>query len=160
MPVVLLMLALLAAPATAIGPADGAVDLHFFWSELCPHCRDARPFVESLAREYPWLRLHSHELSRSAENRRLYLEMAAALGQEARSVPAFVFCGRMLVGFDAEATTGAWLRGRLLACRAGSGDDAPALAVANAPQRRALWLSTLVIAATGAASWWWADSSC
>ena len=33
--------------------------LHFFWSVLGPHCLLARRFVERLAKDNPWLLLHS-----------------------------------------------------------------------------------------------------
>jgi hypothetical protein len=94
------------------------VALHFFWTRSCPHCRAARPFVLELARELPWLELHDQELTRDPETARRYVDLAATLGREARSVPAFLFCGRMLVGFDDAAGVGAELRRGLEQCRA------------------------------------------
>jgi thiol-disulfide isomerase/thioredoxin len=34
---------------------DGGVRVHlyFFWSQRCPHCLEAIPFVQSLAHDYP-----------------------------------------------------------------------------------------------------------
>jgi len=92
------------------------VDLYFFWSARCPHCLEARPFVQQLALKMPWLRLHDLELTRHPEHGRLYERMAASLGQTARSVPAFLFCGRMLVGFDSPQGLGAELADGLRAC--------------------------------------------
>lgn len=48
---------------------DGArVHLYFFWSQHCPHCLAAIPFVQSLTREHLWLVVHSHELTNSQNN--------------------------------------------------------------------------------------------
>jgi hypothetical protein len=43
--------------------------------------------------------------------------MAAELGERASSVPAFLFCGELHVGWHSAETTGAQLRSRLEACR-------------------------------------------
>ncbi|HEY5791344.1 MAG TPA: thioredoxin family protein [Gammaproteobacteria bacterium] len=122
--------ALLHGPANAAtdapgSAAPGAVELHFFWSESCPHCRAARPFVRQLAAELPWLVVHDHRLDGDPEAVRRYVALAAALGQQARSVPAFLFCERMWVGYDDAATTGAALHAALQACRAARTAAAP-----------------------------------
>ncbi len=78
---------------------DIEIPLHFFWSATCPHCTKARPVIEQMAADIPWLKLYSYPISK-AENRDLYRKMAASLGQEAKSVPSFIFCGTMLTGFD------------------------------------------------------------
>jgi len=123
----LLMLGLLAsAPATGDAPdtwvttdaqGQARVELWFFWSRQCPHCLDARAYLLDRADEFEWLRMHDLELTRYPENARLYGEMASALGREARSVPAFVFCGRMQVGWHSATTTGKPLFEALRACR-------------------------------------------
>ncbi|MDP2786542.1 MAG: thioredoxin family protein [Pseudomonadota bacterium] len=99
--------------------ADGKpqVHLYFFWSLRCPHCLEARPEVEAMARAQPWVVLHSLELSRHRDNVERYIAMAAALGQQAQSVPAFLFCGQMQVGWDSAAITGAALLKGLQDCR-------------------------------------------
>lgn len=82
------------------------VHLYFFWSETCPHCQAAYPFVTALPNRYPWLKLHALEVSRSDENAQRYVNMAAAVGEEARYVPAFFFGGKMMTGYDGADTTG------------------------------------------------------
>jgi hypothetical protein len=96
------------APAwvTADGEGQAKVHLWFFWSQHCPHCRDAKITVERMDRDHPWLVLHSHEVTASPADARLYMEMAGILGHEARSVPGFLMCGEMMTGFDREDTTG------------------------------------------------------
>ena len=93
------------------------VHLYFFWSSRCPHCLEARPFIEALPAQYPWIRLHSLEIGRSRENLQRYVDMAASLGQEARSVPALLYCGQMWVGWDTARSNGADLLAGLTACR-------------------------------------------
>ncbi|MBL7004516.1 MAG: hypothetical protein ISR69_10870 [Gammaproteobacteria bacterium] len=78
---------------------DVEVSLYFFWSETCPHCTAARPIIDKMADDIPWLKLHSYSTS-NKENRLLYHKMATSLGQDANSVPGFLFCGVMLTGFD------------------------------------------------------------
>lgn len=122
--------------------ADGAdrVGLWFFWSERCPHCREALPFVEGLAARNPWLEVHSLELTRDRENAALYVRMAAAVGMEARAVPAFLVCGRMLTGFDRAEGIGADVLALAQSCRSSGapGDGLQglgALARSEAPLR-------------------------
>jgi thiol-disulfide isomerase/thioredoxin len=115
----LTLLLLLSGAGRCAQPRDGTgeVALHFFWSASCPHCLEARPFVEMLAEEFPWLRLHSLELSGHPAHVRRYQAMAAELGEQARSVPAFFVCGRLYLGFDSAGGMGAQLRQAALSCR-------------------------------------------
>lgn len=107
------------------------VDLYFFWSQTCPHCLEARPDVAAMATELPWLRLHDLEVSRHPENAARYRALAAGLGQEAQSVPGFLFCGGMVVGYDDRNGIGRFLREQLQRCHdslsAGQGMPAPVL---------------------------------
>jgi len=96
------------------------VHLYFFWSTTCQHCLEARPFVEGLPRRIPWLVLHSLDVGQRG-NAEQYIELAASLGQEARSVPAFFFCGTMAVGYHRAEDTGEELVRHLEACRGANG---------------------------------------
>lgn len=146
-------------PQTSLESPDPVkLDLHFFWSTHCPHCLRARPFIESLTDRHPWLQVHSLELSQSKANVRRYVDMAAALGREARSVPAFIFCGTLQTGYDSDETTGRFLESQLLACRSrlpgataekpGVATDTTYLPVLGAfdPTRYSLPVLTIVLA--------------
>jgi hypothetical protein len=136
--------------------ADGShrVGLWFFWSERCPHCRHALPFVEGLATQHPWIEVHSLEVTRQREHAALYVQMAEALGQEASAVPAFLVCGRMLTGFDRAGGIGADVLALARSCRQGAGGLSAAADVPLRlpgfgeidPQGLSLPLFTLVIA--------------
>ncbi len=116
-----LLFASLAAFATPWIEHEGAdaprVHLHFFWTEACMHCQRALPFVRDLARRNPWLLLHEERLGGDPDALRRYVDLAAELGQEARSVPAFIACGELHVGYRDDATSGAMLEAWLEACR-------------------------------------------
>ena len=93
----------------------------YFYSDTCPHCQEARPFVAGLdARE--WIDLRAFEITKNRDNGILYRDTARAIGEQARSVPAFIFCGTMHTGFDKPETTGAVLLARMEHCRANPGD--------------------------------------
>ncbi len=99
------------------------IQLYFFWSARCPHCLEARPHLLPMVAQHPWIELHDLEISRHPENVQRYVQMAAALGQEAQSVPAFLFCGEMHVGWHSAETTGTFLMERLKACRSRAAAD-------------------------------------
>ena len=98
--------------------ADGEplIHLYFFWSEKCPHCLQALPDVQVIDKEYDWLILHSLQLVDNPENVQKYINMAAMFGNDARSVPTFMFCGNLLTGYDRMETTGQQLESFLQAC--------------------------------------------
>jgi thiol-disulfide isomerase/thioredoxin len=103
--------------------------LTFFWSLLCPHCDAARPLLEEYAAQHSWLVVESLEVSSSAASRERYRQLAASLDINARSVPAFFYCGGVQVGFDAQRGAEE-LFGGIEACRtrllAGEGMQGPA----------------------------------
>lgn len=165
----MLLAAALVPPAAAQPPWYGSdargepvVELYFFWAHDCPHCNEARPFVERLPIQYPWLRLRSAELTSSEANVRQYAALAASLGREASAVPAFLFCGEMIVGYESDATTGEQLRRRLATCherRLTQGGAPPPAAETSTrlpllgdidPKSVSLPLTTLILAALDA----------
>ncbi|MDG4595388.1 MAG: thioredoxin family protein [Candidatus Contendobacter sp.] len=115
---------LIASAAVAQAPwvetgADGAVRVHlyFFWSETCPHCLKAHPFIKAIPNERPWVIVHSLEVSHQRDNARRFIALAESLGQTAEAVPTLIACGVMEVGWDDAASTGAALLRRLDECR-------------------------------------------
>ncbi|MDJ0951373.1 MAG: hypothetical protein QNJ94_20880 [Alphaproteobacteria bacterium] len=106
------------------------VNLYFFWTHTCPHCRRAWPAVVELSEALPWLAAYELEVSGNPENAALYDALAASIGETASAVPGFLFCGELVMGFETRETTGAYLRERLTACRgrllAGGGAAQPA----------------------------------
>jgi hypothetical protein len=114
---------------------EAEVHLYFFWSKSCSHCREALPHVQDLDAALSWLRLHEYELTASRAHVGRYVEMAAQLGREARSVPAFFVCGRMLTGWDGPDGMGVQLRRLAELCRPAS-EQAPTQSTAQAGGKR------------------------
>lgn len=90
--------------------AQNTVTLHFFYSKDCPHCVAAHPFIDKLKAEYPWLRVHSYEVSGSPKNGQLFEKMTRARGKEPSFFPTFIVGNKVIVGYTSAETTGADLR--------------------------------------------------
>ena len=100
--------------------ADGSptVRLYYFFSPTCPHCQAAKPLIHDFAARTPWLELKTYAVKDDKDNARFYYNTAQALGVEALSVPGFIFCRQVRIGYDSAETTGAELIQALEACHA------------------------------------------
>jgi thiol-disulfide isomerase/thioredoxin len=98
--------------------ADGTptVRLYYFFSPTCPHCQAAAPFIDELAARSPWLEVQKFSVKDHRANARFYYETALALGTQALSVPGFVFCRQVLIGYDSAESTGAEIAAALEKC--------------------------------------------
>lgn len=85
------------------------VHMFLFWSQSCNKCAEARPFIDSLRKNYSWLKIHEYEINTNPENRDLYQRFAQSLKQQAGQVPAFFFLGKMQIGYDSYQTTGKYI---------------------------------------------------
>ena len=72
---------------------------YFFYSDSCPHCHEAMPFVEELEKEYPDIKFKKLELSKDEVNRAIFLKKAEELSMQGRGVPTFVFKDKYIMGF-------------------------------------------------------------
>jgi thiol-disulfide isomerase/thioredoxin len=108
-----------------------SVRLHYFYSPSCPHCQAAKPFLDQLQSRLPWLEVERYSVKDDRDNARFYYSTAKSLGVEALSVPGFVFCREVRIGFDAAETTGADLERALLACREQRAAAGPIAAVTD-----------------------------
>ena len=120
-----------------------SVKLYFFWSQTCPHCQRARPFVDRLADKHTWLQVHSADLVNEREEARRYVNLAKQLGQQARAVPAFLFCREIYTGYDSDQGMGLFLEQRLQACHRSFTATAPAVAAPQAPAITLPWVGAL-----------------
>lgn len=118
--------------------ADGTptVRLYYFFSPTCPHCQAAAPFIDELKARWPWLEVRKYAVKDNRANAKFYYETALSLGTKALSVPGFVFCRQVLIGYDTADTTGAEIAKALEACherRLASPAATEAPAAAGAP---------------------------
>ena len=109
----------LAKTAWSTPNANGKNDMHLYlyWAKDCPHCKVALPFMQEMSKKYPWLKLHSKEVSTSKKNIAEFAQRANEVGEQAELVPSFIFCGQMFTGYGDNATTGKWIIDTLAECR-------------------------------------------
>lgn len=121
----LFLLALLVSTSLAMATDSAAqrIELTFFWSSECPHCHEALPFLQKLAREDTSLTIQSYNLNEDPQYFELYREMAARFGQEPMAVPAFFVGNEMIVGYDNEKGKGAEIVRAIRRARAGDGGE-------------------------------------
>jgi thiol-disulfide isomerase/thioredoxin len=76
------------------------VYIYFFWGDGCPHCAQAKPFLQELAQRYPNVQVESFEVWYVPDNQALFQLMAAAHNFEPRYVPTIFIGGRQWEGFS------------------------------------------------------------
>ena len=93
------------------------VSFYFVYSETCPHCAHAKPWVDHIEETYSWIdvRRISTQAATDQEINEV-LALADEVGVEIQGVPAFLFCERVEVGFDTWETTGAIHEDTLVEC--------------------------------------------
>lgn len=92
-------------PTTKATAIEDKVVIYFFWGEGCPHCAQAKPFLEKLQQEYP-LEVKSFEIYSNKENQQLFQKIAQAYGTSPLGVPMFFIGDQYIVGFDNESNIG------------------------------------------------------
>lgn len=98
----------------ALAPDASSSALVFFWGTGCPHCEEAKPFLDQLRREHPELAVEAVEVRRDEVGRARFIATMRALGAEAVGIPCFVRADRYVVGFrpgESEARVRALLEG-------------------------------------------------
>jgi len=112
-----------ATPCAPVAAADAA-RIELFVRESCPHCADAKVFLDQLQRERPELEIVARDVQRDPAA----LARLQQLVQESRAgaarVPAVYVRGQLILGYSAEASTDKLIRsalagGRVAAAPAG-----------------------------------------
>lgn len=75
------------------------VVITLFWGDGCPHCAEAKPWLEELAGRYPNVELRFYEIYNIAENRPLMDKMGAAYDVDPRGVPAIFVADQYFEGW-------------------------------------------------------------
>ena len=117
---------------------NARIHLYFFWSKKCPHCLEALSELSQMERDYPWLSLHSLELTEYPDNVKQYLQMAETFEIQARSVPAFFYCGKYSIGYQSAETTGIHLRNNILQCYKQASDNPTTTPSLKRPSQKSL----------------------
>jgi len=115
---VLVFLALFfSLPVWASGDAEAASplvlpppgELQVFVRDGCPHCADAKTYLDELQRIRPDLRIVLRQVDRDPAARDVLVAISQAVGAWPPGVPTFVYGTQVLVGFDDAAHTGSEL---------------------------------------------------
>lgn len=85
-------------------PRPPAHALLFFWGIGCPHCEEAKPFVERLPREIAGLSVERIEVRRDRAGRDRFLRVVRELHIQAPGIPLFVYGKHYVIGFNPGVT--------------------------------------------------------
>ena len=108
----LALLLLSAVPAMA---AESACrDVEVFVRDGCPHCAEAKKFLDGLAKRYPKVTIAYYEVSSDRRARERLFALSRQYGEERPGVPSFLICGAFYSGFSAAAGSGVWIEQQLV----------------------------------------------
>lgn len=115
----------------AMGGAVAAdrVTLEVFVRDGCPHCRDAKAYLETWSKTRPELEVRYRPVDADPAARADLERWTRAAGQWPPGVPTFVAHGRVLIGFGAPEYSGPLLEALIDARAAHRADAAPGEAV-------------------------------
>lgn len=99
-----------ASPGKAGPPAAEPLELEVFVRDGCPHCADAKVFLETFARERPHVTIRFRKLGEDPGAAEDLIARSRAGGIWPPGVPTFVVNGRVLLGFDSADGIGAQLK--------------------------------------------------
>jgi thiol-disulfide isomerase/thioredoxin len=95
------------ADASASAPAiESLFVIRAFVREGCGHCRDAKRFLLELQQRWPAMRIEQYDVVTDPTAERRLTELEARYGAQVSAFPAIELCGRFVVGYDTDATTG------------------------------------------------------
>ena len=80
----------------------------------CPHCADAKEFLNDLSQRYPDLKISIHEVSSDAQALYRLLALSKQYGIEQPGVPSFLICDAFYSGFSEAAGSAEWIEDQLI----------------------------------------------
>ena len=79
----------------------------------CPHCADAKVFLDELQQRYPRLEIRYYEVSDDAAALSRLLSLSEAHGVTQPGVPSFLACGAFHAGYAEAAGSDAWIEAQI-----------------------------------------------
>lgn len=76
------------------------IELYFFYGQGCPHCAEAKPFLENLEKRYPQLKIKTFEVYRDEKNKELFSIFLKAYGRKPEGVPTIFLGEKVIVGYN------------------------------------------------------------
>lgn len=90
--------------------SECVVDIYFFWSKNCSHCKQEKPFLEKLEQKRKDVKVHSLEITENKNNLELLRKVGEELNADTSGVPFAVVGEKYFIGFYNEETTGASIK--------------------------------------------------
>lgn len=94
------------APKPSVVPGKPLADLEVFVRKGCPHCEEAKLFLEDLQREQPALRILIRDLAEDPAALVRLETLAMQLDVKRVGIPAFLVRGQLIIGYAGPSTTG------------------------------------------------------
>ncbi len=85
---------------------EDLLTVHVFIRDGCPRCAKAKAYLSDVSRRYPGLRVRMYEVTRDVNARTWMEQLTRSAGVQAASLPVFYLSGRVVVGYNDEATSG------------------------------------------------------
>lgn len=79
--------------------ASSKINLYFFHGSTCPHCYDAKDYLNEITDKYPDLEIIGYEVWEDEENAKLWQQVKDVLNSDSKGVPFIVVGERFLTGF-------------------------------------------------------------
>lgn len=100
--------------------ADDAVNVYFFYSSTCPHCKAEREFIAEIEPEYANVVFNQYEVNKESE---LFGKFNAVTGYQLTGVPATFIGEQFFVGWGSADSTGQEMRSMINGCLSGICED-------------------------------------
>ncbi|MCX8166232.1 MAG: DsbA family protein [Candidatus Micrarchaeota archaeon] len=95
---------------------ESNLTIYYFWSYTCPHCKAARPFIETTKVKYPQVTWIEYEVTAFPENAKLFESFAKAHKLNHTGTPTFFIGGKAIIGWRDEETSGKLIDERINFC--------------------------------------------
>ncbi len=82
------------------------ISIEYFWQEGCPHCAEAEPFLEKMAKKYLEINISSIEVLDSGEGKEIFFQRIKEHNIEVPKVPLIIVGNKYFAGFYDENLTG------------------------------------------------------
>jgi len=99
--------------ATLPTKTDESADIELFVQQGCPHCADAKAFLQTLKHEQPMLSVIIHDVDQERDALERLQRLAQDQGIKSVRVPAFQMEGQLIFGYSKEAGTDQLIRNAL-----------------------------------------------
>lgn len=78
------------------------IDLHIFYGEGCPHCKEEFKFLDELKKEYKELKIYKYEVWYDESSNKIFKDVQNMLGKNASGIPYTIIGNQVITGFRKE----------------------------------------------------------